>query len=459
MLTELRRFSFSPLGRPVFDAFTRRSYRAAYALLMRTQWLSREELRRHQLAQLGQILTHAYAYSPFYRERLAAVGWGPGWPVDFELLASVPPLEREDLQERLDQISTISRFHFARVETITSGGTTTGQPAKIYSDGWSTDIRSAVWLRNGTWVGAAPESKLAVLGGNSLEVRQNSRSRDDLLALLKGRLRLPTWDLRDERLDYYADRLTAFRPEVLVFYPTSALHFARYLRSRGRALAIPILIAAAEATRPEWKDEIEAAFGGRYYESYGCNEFSHIAHGCADCGAIHVNDDRLILETHAGGQLLATDLANRATPLIRYRIGDVGVLSDEPAACGRGLASLASIEGRTLEIFTFGADGRSTVNTFVVLMKAFPQVRGYQVWQPDESRLQLLLAGADDSTAAEIGRRARANLDGVHLDVIPVDSIPVTAAGKRPLFIKGTLFTGQTTAPPQFEGQRMADAR
>jgi phenylacetate-CoA ligase len=52
-----------------------------------------------------------------------------------------------------------------------------------------------------------------------------------------------------------------------------------------------------------------------------------------------------------------TDLLNRAMPLIRYRIGDLGAWAAGSCPCGRGLPRLERVAGRVTD-FLVGCDGR-----------------------------------------------------------------------------------------------------
>jgi phenylacetate-CoA ligase len=64
------------------------------------------------------------------------------------------------------------------------------------------------------------------------------------------------------------------------------------------------------------------------------------------------------------GELVITDLRNRASPLIRYRIGDVGRYFTGPCACGfEGL--LFSVDGR-LEETVVTRGGRAVTGTEMI---------------------------------------------------------------------------------------------
>ena len=79
------------------------------------------------------------------------------------------------------------------------------------------------------------------------------------------------------------------------------------------------------------------------------------------------------------GPLLVTDLSNFAMPLIRYQIGDVATLSDQPCECGRGLPVLEKVEGRDADYVVTPAgsliSGISLTENFAVLIKGAAQVQ------------------------------------------------------------------------------------
>ena len=72
------------------------------------------------------------------------------------------------------------------------------------------------------------------------------------------------------------------------------------------------------------------------------------------------------------GELIITDLDNYGMPFIRYRIGDVGMLSDRKCNCGRGLPIMETVGGRTFDIIV-GTNGRHLGGNFwtLILRKAF----------------------------------------------------------------------------------------
>jgi phenylacetate-CoA ligase len=61
------------------------------------------------------------------------------------------------------------------------------------------------------------------------------------------------------------------------------------------------------------------------------------------------------------GDIVISNLYNRAMVLLNYRIGDRGALSVDPCPCGRSLPLLARLEGRSSAVLHL-ADGREILD-------------------------------------------------------------------------------------------------
>jgi phenylacetate-CoA ligase len=81
------------------------------------------------------------------------------------------------------------------------------------------------------------------------------------------------------------------------------------------------------------------------------------------------------------GRVIVTPFYNLAMPLIRYELGDHGVLSATPCGCGRTLPVLERVLGRTRNVFRF-VDGTSTWPVLLSReLQAFVPNRQFQVVQ------------------------------------------------------------------------------
>jgi len=118
-------------------------------------------------------------------------------------------------------------------------------------------------------------------------------------------------------------------------------------------------IFGAEPWSDETRRRIEDSTGIKAYDIYGTSEMSgplftecHLQNGIhiwADMFLIEVIDPKTMEQVDDGerGELVVTSLDKWAFPLIRYRIGDITILNNEPCECGRTHPRIMRILGRT----------------------------------------------------------------------------------------------------------------
>ena len=203
-------------------------------------------------------------------------------------------------------------------------------------------------------------------------MRRSDRPADSWRARLRGALlREPLWldtaNLTEASLAEFYTALLRWRPRFIQAYARSAVLFARYLQARGLTPHRPHgIVTSAEVLEEDERRLLEDVFGCPVFNRYGCREVSVIASECSAHSGLHIMAEGLYveIETPAGpaapgemGAILVTDLLNRAMPLIRYRIGDLGAWAKGTCLCGRGLPRLERVAGRVTD-FLVGCDGR-----------------------------------------------------------------------------------------------------
>ena len=151
------------------------------------------------------------------------------------------------------------------------------------------------------------------------------------------------------------------RPTVICCTPTYALRLvevARQVRGAGAPLADSSVARADRGRRAGGQHpghpraDRAGAWGGRVIDHHGMTEVGPVSFECWDKpGAVHLNECEYICEVldpdsgrpvPAGepGELILTNLGRTASPLIRYRTGDLVALDTDRCVCGRTLARL-----------------------------------------------------------------------------------------------------------------------
>jgi phenylacetate-CoA ligase len=159
-----------------------------------------------------------------------------------------------------------------------------------------------------------------------------------------------------------------YRTTVLVSTPSYALVLADEMEAMGvdpKNLHLKLALLAGEPWTEAMRSEIESRVYITAVDHYALSEAMGpgVAGECAErlLPGMHINEDHFlpqVIDPKTGallppgelGELVITTLSREATPLVRFRTGDLVRLFYEPCPCGRALARMSRIEGRADEV-------------------------------------------------------------------------------------------------------------
>jgi phenylacetate-CoA ligase len=130
--------------------------------------------------------------------------------------------------------------------------------------------------------------------------------------------------------------------------PSFALLLAERAGELRERIRLRYGVLGAEPWSEELRRELEAAWGFDACDIYGLSELigPGVAMECREGkGALHVFDDHFLPEI-VDGELVLTTLTREASPVLRFRTGDVSSFVDEPCSCGRTHRRIARLSGR-----------------------------------------------------------------------------------------------------------------
>ncbi len=352
------------------------------------------------------------------------------------MLTGWPVLEKSALRDHPD-LYLNSALPTRSVRWHSTGGST-GQPLRLAKTSAQRIMEQAAILRGMAWWGIRPGARYATVKGYGR-------------ASLLGRLRMAVlgicW-LNSQRCaaPEALNQLARFKPRYLTGYPSELCWLADAAGERGPQ--VPAIFSTGEMLWPHQRARLQAVFGATVSDYYGCTEVGAIAFQC-EAGSKHVADELVIVETldaqgqpvwDEPGRIVLTDLHSFAMPLIRYAVGDVGVLSRAPCRCGRGLLQLKALEGRQQESLRAPNGQKRSALYFSDRFKGFCAVRQYQLEQPDWCTVivrYVCAPGSHPETELELIRSEVRDLLGeqaiVHFTA--VESIPRTPYGKTRIVI------------------------
>jgi phenylacetate-CoA ligase len=135
------------------------------------------------------------------------------------------------------------------------------------------------------------------------------------------------------------------------------------------------------------------------------------------------------------GEIVISNLVNRATVLLNYKLGDVVTLGESPCPCGRTLPTIQRLAGRVDDLIALPRGQKVHSLTLLSGLQAVPGVVQVQVAQ-EELRRFLLLAVCTgetdwDQARRDLGTAMRSVLgDDIALEARRVEAIPPGRSGK-----------------------------
>jgi phenylacetate-CoA ligase len=158
--------------------------------------------------------------------------------------------------------------------------------------------------------------------------------------------------------------LRDFGATVLCCTPSYALHLAEAIEEAGlvpkRDLRLRVGFFGAEPWTEAVREALEARLNLMALNVYGLSEVigPGVSVECPERDGMHVHEDHFLpeivdpatLEPAAPGtvgELVLTTLTKEALPVLRYRTRDLTTLVTRPCRCGRTLARIGRIVGRT----------------------------------------------------------------------------------------------------------------
>ncbi|MDH5748664.1 MAG: hypothetical protein OEY85_05070, partial [Rhodospirillales bacterium] len=340
---------------PQFHSGTVGHIHALQVQFWQTERWPPERLLQAQLTQIQALISHAANTVPFYQDRLKDVATLPPGKLTLEAFRRLPLLTRTEIQDAGESLVTqaLPPGHGSMSDIKTSGSS--GRPVRIKSSSLAGKFVAARGLRYNLW------HRRDFLGKNVTMISlppgtEEKKSQSWAVGIKTGPSVILNHNFPAAKL---LEALIREDPDYLQIHPSTLRELLRISRETGlrprklrevRTLGDNLDGDIRDLCRREWNIGIS--------DNYSCQELGIIALQCPDSPdqpRMHVMGECLLVEVlndegkacKAGemGRIVATDLHNYATPLIRYELGDYAE-AGPPCGCGRTLPVLSQIAGR-----------------------------------------------------------------------------------------------------------------
>ncbi len=302
----------------------------AQKTLENIQAIPEEQFADYQRKKRNEIIDYHIQNNDFYREFFKWEGFD-----DWE---NVRIMKKSDLQQPLRE--RLSATYNTKTAYLGKTSGSSGHPFIFAKNRFAHALSWAGFQDRYKWYDIDLNKSLqARFYGIPLDFYGNIQERlKDRISL---RRRFNIFDLSERKMEAFLERFKRSNFDYLNGYTSAIVLFARFLKEKGYNLkelcpSLKICIVTSERLFEKDKELIEEAIGVPVINEYGASEVGLIAfedrenHWIVNSEDLYVeilDENDKILPYGEEGRIVITALYNKAHPMIRYDIGDIGCLS------------------------------------------------------------------------------------------------------------------------------------
>ena len=397
------------------------------------------EIRRAQSRRVQRMVAHAWRTVPYYRETMARLGLQPANFRTAEDLARLPVIDRSELQRDPGRFLSNAIAPAQRIK-LRSGGST-GEPISVWHDAGALFENAAHGERERSiWAGRLVpawgyrEAVVVPPFNAAIDVQEFCR-RHALVPSSVGirRRYIPMVDSPARTLE----ALDEFRPHVIHTYGSFIEMLFAHLDAAGATLPRPgVITYSSDGLGDAARRRITASHGIPIFCTYQAIEMFKIGFECEAHEGVHLNIDLYPLRLEEGsGEVIVSNLVNRATVLLNYRLGDVVSWLPGRCSCGRTLPRISLPQGRSDDFVRLTDGSAIHPQALRAIFTDEEQIWQYQVEQTAPARFDVRLVASRDCDRTQAQRRIVAKFDRVlgtraAVSVAFLDRLERTPGGK-----------------------------
>lgn len=378
--------------------------------LEQSQWFSKAVLKQNQSKRLQKFIQTIYEHVPYYREMFDSANLSPVDITCSEDLAKLPFLDKTTISTNFEKLKSDIAGPLSRFNT----GGSSGQPLIFLLGNERVSHDVAEKWRATRWWDVDIGDKEIVAWGSPIELGAQDKVRLIRDGLFRSEL-IPAFDMTEQKLLSFLSTIQKTKPKMLFGYPSVFDLLAKTAKQHGIQmdnLGIKVAFVTSERLYPYQRDNIEATFGCPVANGYGGRDAGFIAHQCPQ-GGMHLSYEDIVVEIidpqgnplppGQSGEIVVTHMGTSEFPFIRYRTGDIAVMSDKTCACGRGLPMLEAIEGRSTD-FVVALDGTILHGlSLIYILRDMESVEAFKIIQETKQHTHVQVV----SKSGEVNQQMR----------------------------------------------------
>src|SRR5690554_1226882 len=313
-------------------AFRRFAYKK-YKQLILNDSFSIEEIQTLNWEKRKRLIKHAFENIPFYNKWYSKHGFHPNQLKSQKDWALIPVITKEIIRENFNEMmfSDIDQ----KRHIISSTGGTSGTPLKVLHDKNNfNDVNS--WRVMKWW-------NLPISPNIAFVFRQTRSSKISVLLnrimwFPTKRVFLDASSVNDIKIEAFINKIINKNVIVLQGYTGALNEVANYvIKNKISISSVRSIWCTSSPLTNIIRKNLEIAFNAEVYDQYGSGEVYWIATECDQHQGLHIhsdirhvdivdNEDKPV-ENGVLGNVLITDLENYLFPIIKYKNGDLSMIS------------------------------------------------------------------------------------------------------------------------------------
>lgn len=418
---------------------------------MSDQSLPLEQLKEKQLKLLNRLLTHAYNNVAYYNKLLENSPYKKDNRIalsSLDDLQQLPFLTKDIIKE--NQFNLHSSDHSQRNSYINSSGGSTGVPMEVLQDEGYLIANESCLLQLKNWRGVDPFDSEIFIWGAERDTFEGKKPLSSYIGdFMRNRIILNCFRMDNADIERYIKIINKHKPKMIRAYVDAVYEIARYARENKINISPQNLVHTGAGNLFDYmRTEIENAFGCKVFNQYGGREVGHIASECSAHDGLHifmehnyveiVDDNGKPCNPGDEGEIVVTNLNNFSMPMIRYKIGDTGIMRKyTPCSCGCNYPKLTEVSGRVGDVFVT-EDGRSISPVYFAHLIGVVcndgSISKYQIIQKDYDKIIIKIVKngvVSETVLDDIRNKIKDNMGGeCTVEYQFVDDIEKTPTGK-----------------------------
>jgi len=355
--------------------------------------LSENALLEIQQRRLKEMMSYALKNVPYYQSK----GLTEDTPIhEWPILSK--ELLRKNHREMVSREYAIEKL----VTNFSSGSS--GLQSFTYMSHEEKFLVRAIQTNWWKWGGYRPGERLLQLGMSPK--RSLTKKLKDIFFRVDY---MNAFSLNDEVIETALNRFGARKAKHIVGYPSAMNEVAKFIIRQQKQFPFKSLISLGDKLFSEFRNNFESAFDHPIIvNTYGCAEGYMI--GCQlDLDSYYimaphvyieiVDDEGNVLPDGARGHILVTGLTNKAMPLFRYKLGDLGALmpkEEYPSERRFSYPLLKELIGRETDVIKTPTGITLIVHSFTGIFEYYESIKQFKIIQETPSEVRVDYITDDD---------------------------------------------------------------